>query len=82
MAAGYKNWDEYKSADYKWKENILPAQISTGAALNAAGNSANTTVVNVTNNNGGNISSVRSNSVSNNVPTHMPIYTGSMAMGY
>jgi len=82
MAAGYKNWDEYKSADYKWKENILPAQISTGAALNAAGNSANTTVVNVTNNNGGNVSSVRSNSVSNNVPTHMPIYTGSMAMGY
>jgi hypothetical protein len=82
MAAGYKSWDEYKSADYKWKENILPASVTTGAALNAAGNSANTTVVNVTNNSGGNVSSVRSNSVSNNVPTHMPIYTGSMAMGY
>ena len=82
MAAGYKNWDEYKGADYKWKENILPMQMTSGAALNASGNSANTTVVNVTNNSGGNVSNVRSSSVNNNVPTQMPIYTGSMAMGY
>ena len=86
QAAGFKNGPEWRAAGMpdprKMQESIMTVPNPTGAALNAAGNSANTTVVNVTNNNGGNVSSVRSSNVNNSVPTHMPIYTGSMAMGY
>jgi hypothetical protein len=88
QAAGFKSahaWREAGSPPPPSKidsANMMTVPNQSGAALNAAGNSANTTVVNVTNNSGGNVSNVRSSNVSNNVPTHMPIYTGSMAMGY
>jgi hypothetical protein len=91
-AAGYNSWKEYKESDWAWKtkmptvmsngDKIMTMPSSTGAALSAAGNVSSATSINVVNNNGGNVSNVRSNSVNNNVPTQMPIYTGSFAMGY
>ena len=90
QAAGFSNAQKWREAGMPDPrnmgfENVEPVTPTSGAALKQAGNSANATVINVTNNNGGNVNSSRSSNVNNNVPVSSPIYTGGsvmMGLGY
>jgi hypothetical protein len=83
-AAGHNSWKDYQDSGWQWKNNMQGVPSATGAALNAAGASASgTPTVIVNNNNGGNVSNVRSSNVNNNAPAMSPIMSASgMAFSY